>query len=42
MIDTATTNWHEANQGYLSAALATVREALVQHAAHAHGETGAL
>src|SRR5215510_9222308 len=42
MTDAATTNWHEANQRYLSAALAVVREALTQHAARAHGEIGAL
>jgi hypothetical protein len=32
---TSTANWHEANQRYLSAALAVVRAALKQHAAHA-------
>lgn len=34
----ATFNWYEANQKYLTAALAMVREAMEHHAAHANGD----
>ncbi|HEY9405595.1 MAG TPA: ATP-binding protein [Pyrinomonadaceae bacterium] len=37
----ATSNWHEANQRYLMARLAFVREALKRHAARAATEAGA-
>jgi hypothetical protein len=39
MTDTSTTNWHEANQRYLIAALAVVRAALERHAARRTQDT---
>jgi hypothetical protein len=40
MSDTATSTWYEANQQYLMAQLAVVREALERHAAHAQDMQG--